>query len=243
MSTIEFRSHMTVELIDSMAHDEAVIRAAKVSTLGQMVEQAMVDHPVNADPDKNQGFINYLMSNRHGSPFEHAVFTFFVHAPIFVWREMMRHRIASYNEESGRYKQLQPVFYIPNDDRDLVQTGKPGHYKFESGSVDQLNLMQSFHMGTAQIAYENYQTMLDAGIAREVARMTLPLNIYSSAYITINARSLMNMLSLRTKRLVSTYPSFPQAEIEMVADGMEYFFEEKMPLTSITFNKNGRVAP
>jgi len=85
--------------------------------------------------------------------------------------------------------------------------------------------------------------MIDSGIAREVARMVLPVNIYSSMYVTMNARSLMNFLSLRTKDESSTYPSFPQREIEMVAEKMEEFFAEKMPLTYESFKKNGRVSP
>ena len=85
--------------------------------------------------------------------------------------------------------------------------------------------------------------MLEAGIAREVARIVLPLNIYSSMYVTLNARSLMNFISLRTKREGSHFPSFPQREIEMAAEKMEDFFEQLMPLTHAAFNGNGRVAP
>jgi thymidylate synthase (FAD) len=85
--------------------------------------------------------------------------------------------------------------------------------------------------------------MLEAGVAREVARIVLPLNIYSSMYVTMNARALMNFLSLRTKREGTHFPSFPQREIEMVAEKMEEAFATLMPLTYETFNANGRVAP
>ncbi len=85
--------------------------------------------------------------------------------------------------------------------------------------------------------------MLDAGIAREVARAVLPVTIYSSMYVTMNARSLMNFLSLRTTREGTHFPSFPQREIEMVAEKMEDFWAGLMPLTYQAFNKNGRVAP
>ena len=85
--------------------------------------------------------------------------------------------------------------------------------------------------------------MLDAGIAREVARAVLPVTIYSSMYVTMNARSLMNFLSLRTTREDTHFPSFPQREIEMVAEKMEDFWADLMPLTYQAFNKNGRVAP
>ncbi len=233
MTNIQFRSNMTVELIDSMASDSAVALAARVSTGGTKSD----------DPVRNAGLINYLMRDRHGSPFEHNAFTFFIEAPIFVFREFMRHRIASYNEESGRYKELEPVFYIPDFDRNLVQEGKPGAYTFVKGTGDQSAEARAATIGSATYAYERYKKMLDEGIAREVARMVLPVNIYSSMYVTMNARSLMNFLSLRTIHPESKVPSFPQREIEMVAEQMEKFFAEKMPITYETFNANGRVAP
>lgn len=103
--------------------------------------------------------------------------------------------------------------------------------------------MQQQTRAAAEHSYEAYQRMLEAGVAREVARIVLPLNIYSSMYVTLNARSLMNFLSLRTKREGSVFPSFPQREIEMCAEQMESHFAELMPLTYAAFNKNGRVAP
>lgn len=231
MTEIVFRSDVTVKLINSMASDEAVTMAARVST------------GASDDASKDAGLINYLMRDRHGSPFEHNAFTFFIEAPIFVFREFMRHRIASYNEESGRYKELSPVFYVPGDDRKLVQVGKPGAYTFEDGDYEQKVTVGPAIEGTCIEAYATYLKMLDKGIAREVARVVLPVNTYSSMYVTMNARSLMNFLSLRTTREGTHFPSFPQREIEMVAEKMEEFFAEKMPVTYETFNKNGRVAP
>ena len=96
---------------------------------------------------------------------------------------------------------------------------------------------------SCRAAYASYQRMLEAGVAREVARSVLPVTIYSSMYVTMNARSLMNFLSLRTKREGSRFPSFPQREIEMVAEQMEQAWAELMPLTHAAFEKNGRVAP
>jgi thymidylate synthase (FAD) len=166
-----------------------------------------------------------------------------VQAPIFVFREFMRHRIASYNEESGRYKELSPVFYVPGEDRNLIQTGKPGAYDFLPGSAEQVALVQQEARTASINSYESYQRMLEAGVAREVARIVLPLNIYSSMYVTMNARALMNFLSLRTKREGTHFPSFPQREIEMCAEKMEEFWAQLMPQTYEAFNKNGRVAP
>ena len=126
---IVFRDDMTVELVKSSANDADVIWAARVSTAG---EKSLEE--IDADPARSAGLINYLARERHGSPFEHTSMTFFVSAPIFVFREFMRHRIASYNEESGRYRELRPVFYVPNKDRKLIQTGKTGHYEFVDGT-------------------------------------------------------------------------------------------------------------
>lgn len=236
MTDVTFRSDMTVELVQSMGGDDAVVRSARVST----TSDTLSDFDMGA---REEALINYLMRDRHGSPFEHNAFTFFVEAPIFVFREFMRHRIASYNEESGRYKELSPVFYVPNDDRKLVQVGKPGAYTFEEGSYSQKGTATSQIKRAAKESYDAYKRMLDAGIAREVARAALPVGIYSSMYVTMNARALMNFLSLRTTREGTHFPSFPQREIEMVAEKMEEFFAEKMPITYETFNKNGRVAP
>lgn len=238
MTEIEFRSSMTVELVKHAASDNDVLHAARVSTMG---EQSL--DSAGAESAASRGLINYLMRARHGSPFEHATMTFLVSAPIFVFRELMRHRIASYNEESGRYRELKPVFYVPDGHRMLVQEGKPGHYVFVDGTPEQHKVVEEETKRICYFAYEAYQRMLANGIAREVARMVLPLNIYSSAYVTMNARALMNFLSLRTKSDRAAYPSYPQREIEMVAEQMEGYWTALMPLTREAFHLLGRVAP
>jgi len=235
---IEFRSDVTVELVKSAASDSDVIWAARVSTKG---EASLED--VDGDAERSKGLINYLMRDRHGTPFGHRSLTYFVSAPIFVFREFMRHRIASYNEESGRYRELRPVFYVPGPERNLVQQGKPGAYEFVPGTPEQHQLVVEETKNACLTAYSAYQRMLDAGVAREVARGVLPVATYSSMYVTMNARALMNFLSLRTKRDDSHFPSYPQREIEMVADLMEQQWAELMPITHATFEANGRVAP
>ncbi|MEN9751461.1 MAG: hypothetical protein RLZZ600_508 [Actinomycetota bacterium] len=245
VAEIQFRSDVTVELVRSSAHDSDVLFAARVSTMGeQTLESSMSGAELEAENEKrDRGLINYLMRDRHGSPFEHNSMTFYVQAPIFVFREFMRHRIASYNEESGRYRELRPVFYVPADDRNLVQQGKPGAYEFVPGSAEQVALTQEATKKAVTVAYEEYERMLAAGVAREVARGVLPVSTYSSMYVTMNARSLMNFLSLRTKREGTHFPSFPQREIEMVAEKMEDFWAGLMPLTYEAFNQHGRVSP
>jgi len=238
---IIFRSDVTVELVRHSASDSDVLFAARVSTLGEQTLESAANKDEATERDR--GLINYLMRDRHGSPFEHNSMTFYVQAPIFVFREFMRHRIASYNEESGRYRELRPVFYVPGPERKLVQVGKPGAYDFEEGTPEQYELTRSEVEAVCTDAYASYQRMLEAGVAREVARVVLPVTLYSSMYVTMNSRSLMNFLSLRTKREGTFFPSFPQREIEMVADKMEQFWAPLMPMTAEAFTKNGRVAP
>ncbi|MEJ6506723.1 MAG: FAD-dependent thymidylate synthase [Microbacteriaceae bacterium] len=238
---IQFRSDVTVELVRHSASDADVLFAARVSTQGEATLESASSGA--AAGERDQGLINYLMRDRHGSPFEHNSLTFYVQAPIFVFREFMRHRIASYNEESGRYRELRPVFYVPGPERKLVQVGKPGAYDFEDGTPEQTTMVQDEIKAVCTGAYESYQRMLAEGVAREVARAVLPVTLYSSMYVTMNARSLMNFLSLRTKREGTRFPSFPQREIEMVAEKMEDLWVPLMPMTAATFSENGRVAP
>lgn len=234
---ITYRSDMTVDLIKHVADDTDVTFAARVSTQGGETR-------FNEASEKDAGLINYLMRDRHGSPFEHTSMTFYIEAPIFVAREFFRHRVGwSYNEESGRYKELQPVFYIPGKDRNLVQVGKAGAYEFKPGDLVQTSSVEQNFRHVYREAYQRYRGMLQQGIAREVARMVLPVGIYTSFYATCNARSLMHFLGLRTTNPESKFPSFPQREIEMVAEEMEKSFAGLMPLTYGAFQKNGRVAP
>ncbi len=234
-----FRSDVTVELVKHIASDADVLFAARVSTKGE----ASLDD-VSADASRSKGLINYLMRDRHGTPFEHNSMTFFVSAPIFVFREFMRHRVGfSYNEESGRYRKLDPVFYVPGPDRKLIQEGKPGRYVFVDGTAEQHRLTNAATRHACEVAYAAYVEMMDAGVAREVARGVLPVATFSSMYVTCNARSLMALLSLRTKHEESTFPSFPQREIEMVAELMEAEWAKLMPLTHAAFGEHGRVSP
>ncbi|MFD0889224.1 FAD-dependent thymidylate synthase [Streptosporangium algeriense] len=234
-----FLDDVTVELVKHSASDSDVLWAARVSTVG---EQSIEE--IRKDPERSKGLINFLMRDRHGTPFEHNSMTFLVRAPIFVFREFQRHRVGwSYNEESGRYRELQPDFYVPGPERRLVQEGRPGKYVFVEGSEEQHKIAREAMESAYRRSYEAYQEMLEAGIAREVARAVLPVGLFSSMYATCNARSLMHFLSLRTKSEQAKVPSFPQREIEMVAERMEAAWAGLMPLTHAAFVVNGRVAP
>lgn len=236
MTEVQFREDFDVKLIDKMGNDSSIVRAARVSTVGAASR--------NSESDK--GLINYLMKNRHGSPFEHTAMTFYVSAPLFVFREFQRHRIASYNEQSGRYMELDPVFYCMGAERvkTMVQHGSAGHYDYTEGTEAQSHAAWDSQMDAAHQAYRSYRTQLEQGVSREIARMVLPLSIYSSMYVTLNTRSLMNFLSLRTSpEDHSTYPSYPQWEIAEVAREMEAYFRSGFPITWETWDSNGRVAP
>lgn len=230
---MRFDSNVTVKLIRSSCSDQDVVQAARVSYVGQ-----------NTPEKESDGLIRFLMRNRHGSPFEHNSMTFYIEAPIFVFREFHRHRIGwSYNEESARYKEMDPVFYIPGPERKLMQAGKPGAYTLMSGSEAQHELVNVEMISAYRAAFQSYRRMLDGGIAREVARDVLPVSLYSSMYATCNARSLMAFLSLRVDDPTAVYPSKPLAEIQMVADKMEELWKAEMPLTASAFQAMGRMSP
>lgn len=213
---------MGVTLIDCMASDQAVVRSARVSTLGA----------ASAESQESQGLINFLWREGHHSPFEHGAFTFLVEAPIFTINQMVRHRIASYNIESGRYKELEPVFYVPSKSRPVVQVGKTGDYEFAEPEFHASQYAEVTIANASEDSWFRYESLLKAGIAKEVARMVLPLNIYSSLYVTMNPRGLMNFLRLRNE-------DHAQWEIREVAQRMEVLFAEKMPLTYRAFRGIG----
>jgi len=239
---IETTSQITVNLHSSMGSDASVIQAARVSTVGEEC--------LEAEPGEHAGLINYLMKHRHGTPFEHNSVTFFVKAPIFVWREWHRHRIGfSYNEESARYKVLEPLFYLPQPGRPMfkVDGWKPGRPKFtsaehpdETAKVFELssNLYEVYRHG-----YAAYLRNLELGIDPGLARDCLPVGIYSSCWVTCNARSLMAFLSLRTHEPTADRVSYPLYEIEVAARKCEDHFASLFPLTHAAWNANGRIAP
>lgn len=231
MTDIQFSNDITVKLVRAMASDDMVVQAAQVSAKGE-----------NNPETVPQRLINALIADKHGSPFEHNAFTFFIEAPLFVFREWQRHRISSFNEMSGRYTQLLPKFFTPAEDRKVISVGTSMRPEFEY-NLEALMDVQAVLNHSAVEAWEHYQWMLGRGIAKEVARMVLPLNIYSQMYWTVNARSLMNFLSLRSSQEGAAIPSYPQREIQIGAEKIEAIFEELMPYTHTAFVTYGRIAP
>lgn len=235
MSDIQFTDTITVELLDSNFSDARVCVAARTSTAG-----------AGADETERYGLINALMRDRHGTPFEHMNATFRVTAPIFVWREHHRHRAGfSYNEESGRYKQLDAAFYVPGPDRPVakVEGTKNMDYVLDAGSPTQRHLLRGAVETVCEEAYGTYLELLNNGIVRELARIVLPVNIMSTCVVTCNARSLMHFLSLRQRHDDAAYPSKPMYEINLVADGYERLLAQEAPMVHKSFVENRRVAP
>lgn len=215
----------SLSLVQLCASDLMVVNAAKVS-FGQRVDQM---------GESEIGILNFLMRQRHGSPFEHNMFTFHVRCPIFVAREWFRHRVGSFNEYSGRYKEMKPDFYVPNPNDVRAQVGKPGSYTFEQMDPDDATNVMEVMANTYRDAWGSYQWMLESGVAKELARDVLPVSIYTEFYWTVNARALMNFLSLR---------NHPDAlrEIRYFAENVEILFAMAMPVTHTAFSEK-RVAP
>lgn len=268
MTNVTFHTDVECKYVQGLASDEFVLHAARISTDPEVMartEEAL-------ETGELRGLIRFLMKNRHGTPFEHNMFTFFVKAPIFVFREYHRHRIGhSYNEMSGRYTELLPEFYVPGEGRNMVrQEGtKTGAYRYEPDEELRERFCDALKQQNIN-SWHNYQWALSEGVVNEVARMGLPVNIFSQMWDTTNARAIMSFLSLRTERekgyivpddLVgqlpvnvdgdgpltdgewALFPSRPQKEIQLVADRIEAAFAEQMPLTYEAWNMNGRVAP
>lgn len=239
--------HGEVLLLDCMAGDAKVYGAARIST-GKRPEEA------SKGEEADRKLIGFLMANGHGTPFEHAVFQFYVKAPIFVVREWQRHRMASYNEQSGRYSEFQPEFYVPDHIRVQDPKNKQSSVRAtltsgqanraDNGLIEQLlpdnRQSDAFQMADLAVAparaFDVYQELLARGVAREMARLVLPVSMYTSMWWTVNARSLMNFLALRNSEAA-------QWEIRQYAEALELIFQNTMPWTHAAFVENGRKAP
>lgn len=217
--------HGEVELEASLADDLSVVNAARVSlhTHKDIMEEA------------DEKLVSFLIRNNHGTPFEHNFFRFRVKAPIFVFREWHRHRIGhSYNEWSARYSELKGEFYIPENVR--TQVGKPGHYTYTSIQPELAEEFREILHSSCEFSFRKYEGALKSGVAKEQARLFLPVNIYSEMYWSCNARSLMHFLNLRNSE-------FAQWEIRQYAIQVEEMFSKIMPVTHAAFISNGRQAP
>src|SRR5436190_4281009 len=215
-----------VRLDDAMASDLSVVNGARVSFARRKDEL----------DDSDVGLIKFLMRERHASPFEHSVFRFHVRCPIFVAREWFRHRWGSFNEFSMRYAKATDEFYVPEPEDVRSQVGKPGAYTFETVDPELAAETRDSMREVYEQAFATYERLVEAGVAREVARSVLPVGAYTEFYWTVNARSLMNFVSLRASETA-------QREIRRYAEALERFLEQQMPVTYAAFVASGRLAP
>lgn len=232
--TIEIFSEPVVELIQVAGNDTAIARAAWISTGADEREK---------DEGRIPGLLNYLMENRHGTPFEHAWLTLRVEADLATFYEWHRHRIQSYNEESGRYTKLSPVFYIPGIDRPLVNVGTSARPKMEATDPDVHAWFVQDLIESYEYAYKKYQMYLYSGIAKEAARWVLPVGVRKSMYASANLRGWLHFLSLRTSEENAIHQGHPQYEIEQASKKVEAILTEQFPLVMSLWNEHGRVAP
>jgi thymidylate synthase (FAD) len=209
-----------------MADDLSVVNAARVS---------FARHKETMDAS-DEGLIRFLMRERHGTPFEHNSFRFHIRCPIFVAREWFRHRIGSFNEFSMRYAKATDDFYVPAAEDVRTQVGKPGAYSFETVDPELAESTRETLESVYRTAYAAYEELVEAGIAREIARCVLPVGAYTEFFWTVNARALMNFVSLRAADTA-------QREIRRYAEAVESFLAEKMPVTYEAFIANDRTAP
>lgn len=205
-----------VQLVDFMGGDQRAVDSARVSFGG-----------VSKGEDRDRKLIEYLLAHEHISPFEHSVFQFHVKCPIFVARQWMRHRIASYNEISARYTEVKDEFYIPGTFRAQDTINKQG--SVAGAKLDNARLLE-IYTKSIKASYAAYDELLKAGVAREMARMALPVAQYTQFHWSVNARSLLNFLSLRLD-------SHAQYEIRQYAAAIQKIFQEKMPWTWEAFKK------
>jgi len=217
-----------VRLDMCMGDDASVVNAARVS----FAKQRELEELSEAD----KGLINFLMRERHGTPFEHNAFRFHVKCPIFVAREWFRHRIGSFNEFSARYSEVPNEFFTPTIEEIRGQVGKPGSYSFETLDPSIAKDAVTWIADWNEQAYKLYKELLELGVAKEVARVVLPVSMMTQFYWTVNARSLMNFLSLRTHETA-------QYDIRQYANAVLELSRGEMPVTFESWELNGRVTP
>ncbi len=199
-----------ITLVSFMGSDLDAVNAARVSFGG-----------VSKGPEKDKFLLDYLIENMHHSPIEHCVFKFHVKCPIFVARQWMRHRICSYNEISARYTEVKDEFYIPKRFRGQDHANKQGSISADSFDNDALSKV---YEDSINASYAAYKKLLEAGVAREMARGVLPVCQYTQFYWTVNARALLNFITLRADK-------HAQEEIRVYAEAISKIFKEKMPWT------------
>ncbi len=221
----EFFSGAFVQLVNSMGGDLAVIQSARQTVSGKQLTEV---------PEWGPRFIDEMMRKRHGTPFEAAVFQFRVETSIAVAREWFRHRIGSFNELSLRVSEAKPRFYKPS--RPFARRDADVRYEYRPVSDEEWTEGVALYEATIEASWDAYRKLLEIGWSRDLARLVLPVALMTRFTWTVNARALMNFLSLRTA---------PDAfwEIRAAADCVYELWRNDMPITAIAFEHNGKIAP
>ncbi|TNC71613.1 FAD-dependent thymidylate synthase [Rubellimicrobium roseum] len=207
--------HGFVRVVDYMGDDAAICQAARVS-YGKGTKSVQTD----------EGLIRYLMRHWHSTPFEMCEIKLHVKLPVFVARQWIRHRTASVNEYSARYSILDREFYIPAPEALAAQSSVNNQGRGETLSDDEAQRVLGWLREDATQAYDHYESMISQegqqGLARELARMNLPMNVYTQWYWKTNLHNLFNFIRLRAD-------SHAQYEIRVYADAIGRITEDWVP--------------
>jgi len=214
--------HGHVRLVESMGSDLSIVRNARVSYDAEW--------RTGEDEGKDAKLLNYLLKNKHTSPFESCVFTFDVKAPILVFRQWHRHRTWSFNEISARYAELPEEFYVPEPAQITTQsaTNKQMRTEVEHPQAAQYAELIRTHNAAA---FATYKTMISDGVPRELARSVLPVGTYSHMFATVDLHNLFHFLKLRLH-------SHAQYEIRVYAEAMLELIEPVVPISTQAFRQH-----
>lgn len=219
---IKVLDHGLVRLVDSMGNDLSVVRAARVSYGAEW--------RTGEDEGKDSKLLNYLVKNKHTSPFESCVFTFEVKAPIFVFRQWHRHRTWSFNEISARYAVLPEEFYVPELEKITTQSSSNKQMRTDELNPNAFSVRETIAV-TCEKAFEQYRKLIEYGCPRELARSVLPVATYSHMFATIDLHNLMHFLKLRLH-------SHAQYEIRVYAEAMLKLIEPIVPHSVAAFKEH-----
>lgn len=238
-----FRSDVTVKVIEQTGDEQLIASSARVSTSKADTEMKLLSESELA---RVRGLVKRLLRDGHGTPFEYPSYLFYLEVPIFVSRQVVKYRLSTINEQSGRYSEFLPVFYLPNTRaRPYYQTGKAMDYQFlqpyemteaETVAAREFSV---YLVRTCSDWYQGYRKALDKGISREVARMGMPVNTYTSMYVKLNLRQVLHFISQRVHIEEATRPSHGQWEIEQVALGMAHAVKRDFPTVWEAFVESG----
>jgi thymidylate synthase (FAD) len=210
-----------VRLVDYLGNDLRVVQSARVSYGGGTKSYR-----------QDAALIDYLMRNRHTSPFEQVILTFHIKCPIFVARQWLRHRTARVNEISGRYSVMKDEFYVPAAADVARQSTDNRQGRAEEPLPPQeAEDVRGKLAADQKAAYESYDELIDEGLARELCRINLPLSLYTEFYWQIDMHNLFHFLSLRLT-------AHAQKEIRLYAETLFDIAKRVAPLSCDSFQNN-----